>query len=83
MTPGQMEQTCIQIANEVLITTLASRSPTRCSSPHPQMEQTCIQIANEVLITTFARSHMATSLRFVRGDPNVIDVVTSKTGAFF
>jgi hypothetical protein len=47
------------------------------------MEQTCIQIANEVLITTFARSHMATSLRFVRGDPNVIDVVTSKTGAFF
>jgi len=48
---------------------------------NPQMEQTCIQIANEVLITTFARSHMDTSLRFVRGDPNVIDVVPSKTGA--
>jgi hypothetical protein len=46
-----------------------------------QMEQTCIQIANEVLITTFARSHMDTSLRFVRGDPNVIDVAPSKTGA--
>jgi hypothetical protein len=42
------------------------------------MEQTCIQIANEVLITTFARSHMDTSLRFVRGDPNVIDVAPSK-----
>ena len=48
---------------------------------NPQMEQTCIQIANEVLITTFARSHMDTSLRFVRGDPNVIDVAPSKTGA--
>ena len=45
---------------------------------NPQMEQTCIQIANEVLITTFARSHMDTSLRFVRGDPNVIDVAPSK-----
>jgi len=48
---------------------------------NPQMEQTCIQIANEVLITTFARSHMDTSLRFVRGDPNVIEVTPSKTGA--
>ena len=48
---------------------------------NPQMEQTCIQIANEVLITTFARSHMDTSLRFVRGDPNIIDVAPSKTGA--
>mmetsp|Transcript_1082 Transcript_1082/g.3368 ORF Transcript_1082/g.3368 Transcript_1082/m.3368 type:complete len:794 (-) Transcript_1082:114-2495(-) len=48
---------------------------------NPQMEQTCIAIANEVLITTFARSHMDTSLRFVPGDPSVIDVAPSKTGA--